>query len=58
MSKLANIIADIIKILVKIKCILRLNICRCESSCNQKQKEEETEENKVDNDSIKHITDV
>ena len=70
MSKLANIIVDIIKVLTKIKCILKLNICRCESSCNQKQQEEETEENQVDNDSqnevsvqstathVKHITNV
>jgi len=60
MSKLANIIADIIKILTKIKCILKLNICRCESSCNQKQPDEQTEENQVNNDidNVKHITNV
>ena len=63
MSKLAKIIVDIIKVLTKIKCILKLNICRCESSCNQKQPEKDTEENKVDNEcqnevSVKHITDV
>jgi len=58
MSKLTKIIVDIIKVLSKIKCILKLNVCRCESSCNQKQPEENTEENQVNNDSVQHITNV
>jgi len=61
MSKLTKIIVDIIKVLTKIKCILKLNICRCESSCNQKQQEEETEEKQVNNDinkDVKHITNL
>ena len=47
MNKLTKIILDIIKVLTKIKCIIKLNICRCESSCNQKQLENETEDQEM-----------
>ena len=47
MSKLTKILIEIVRILSKIKCIFKIDICKCESQCNQKnikQEEEQSQE--------------
>ena len=44
MSKLTKILIEIVRILSKIKCIFKIDICKCESQCNQKNKKQEEEQ--------------
>jgi len=44
MSKLTKILIEIVRILSKIKCIFKIDICKCESQCNQKNIKQEEEQ--------------
>ena len=49
MSKLTKILIEIGRILSKIKCIFKIDICKCESQCNQKNIKQEEEQSQEPN---------
>ena len=59
MSKLTKILIEIGRILSKIKCIFKIDICKCESQCNQKNiKQEEEEEQSQEPNIVKQTTKI
>ena len=49
MTKLTKILIEIGRILSKIKCIFKIDICKCESQCNQKNIKQEEEQSQEPN---------